>query len=85
MKFWAWSHNFIGLHVYAIPTLILALAALIVILVHCRKRKKRKDDAEKELERKLGELIDGAAASADGSTPAAGEAPGTPAAAAGRE
>ena len=76
MKFWNWSHG-IPLHVYAIPTIIMAIAALVIILAHYLKSKKREEEAKKQLEEKLaepngsetaGEAIPSAAQSAESST-----------------
>lgn len=53
MAFWNFMHNTLGAHVYFIPTLLLALAILVVGLVHGLKQKKRDDKFEKELKEKL--------------------------------
>jgi hypothetical protein len=53
MTFWDFMHNTIGVHAYFFPTLILAVAIPTVALVHGHKQKKRDDEFEEELEKKL--------------------------------
>ncbi len=50
--FWVFSHN-IGLHFYALPTLVLALTTGVIALVHFRNQKKRDDEFEDQLKEKL--------------------------------
>lgn len=51
-NFWIFSHN-IGLHFYALPTLVLAIATCVIALVHNRNQKKRDDEFEDQLKEKL--------------------------------
>lgn len=49
MQFYEFAHS-IGVHVWEIPALIVALAMIVVGLVHWRNQRKREKDFEKELE-----------------------------------
>ncbi len=51
-NFWVFSHN-IGLHFYALPTLVLALTTGVIALLHRRNQKKRDADFEDRLKEKL--------------------------------
>lgn len=52
-EFWTFSHDVLGMHFYAIPTMVVALAGAITALVHHHNQKKRDEDFEKELAEKL--------------------------------
>lgn len=50
--FWVFSHS-IGLHFYAIPTIVLAVATLAIGLGHHHNQKKRDEKFEDQLKEKL--------------------------------
>lgn len=51
-NFYGFSHN-VGLHVYTIPTLVVALVLVVMVLVHNHNQKKRQKDFEEEMEKKF--------------------------------
>lgn len=55
MRFYEFAHS-LGLHVWDIPALAVALIMIIVIIVHHHNQKKRNKDFEDELEKKLEEM-----------------------------
>lgn len=65
MQFYEFAHS-LGIHVWEIPALAVALAMIVVGLVHWRNQRKREEDFEKELEEKGQQLRDDLAAASDG-------------------
>lgn len=46
-------HNSLGLHFWDIPALLVAVAMIIIAIVHGRNQKKREDKYEEERQEKL--------------------------------
>ena len=51
-----YSHHTLGLHLWDLPTILVAVITVIVLIVHSHNKKKREDDFEEERREKLEQL-----------------------------
>ena len=58
MRYFEFVHN-LGTHSWDIPTLIVGVILIIMILVHHTNQKKRQNDFEEELDKKIQEIREG--------------------------
>ncbi len=49
-------HHTLGMHLWDLPALLVAIVTAAVLIVHSRNQKKREDDFNEELQKKLEQM-----------------------------
>ena len=56
MNLYEYSHHTLGIHLWDLPALLVAVITVVVLIVHTRNQKKREDDFNEERKEKLEEI-----------------------------
>lgn len=56
LNLYEYSHHALGIHLWDLPALLVAVVTVVVLIVHTRNQKKREDDFNEERKEKLEEI-----------------------------
>lgn len=56
LNLYEYSHHTLGIHLWDLPALLVAVITVVVLIVHTRNQKKREDDFNEERKDKLEEI-----------------------------
>lgn len=56
LDLYEYSHHALGIHLWDLPAILVAVITVVVLIVHTRNQKKREDDFNEERKQKLEEI-----------------------------